>query len=286
MTATNQSTAPPRVRLVGQFDHPDFADAVELLRAGAQMATTPDIQAELIVVAQNRPGEIANQTIQSLRRDAPLSGIVALLGTWCEGETRTGRPWPGVERLYWYEFPAWWRRQLALHAVGRCPDWAQPTDLAQASRVVPDPGRGSGLPGSQSIPKYTNGLIMLSAPVRETAATLADVLQQAGYATVWQPPGRSTGIVRGTVAGIWDGAQLCEREEEGLAAFCRELARDLAPVIALLDFPRRDRSQHAREVGAAAILGKPWLNVDLVATVENLTSCRKWSNDFITCRAA
>ncbi|MGH9818364.1 MAG: hypothetical protein ACRD6I_20055, partial [Candidatus Acidiferrales bacterium] len=125
MSLTTNSLRSPSVRLVGDFHHPDFEDAIELLRAGAQIVSTPDIPPELIVVTQSRPDMISDRTIQSIRRSAPLSGIIALLGSWCEGETRTGRPWPGIERLYWYEFPAWWRRQLAVRAAGRCPDWAR-----------------------------------------------------------------------------------------------------------------------------------------------------------------
>ncbi|MEX2309783.1 MAG: hypothetical protein WD738_19575 [Pirellulales bacterium] len=267
MNLNDHVWAPPLVRLVGQFDHPDLEDAVELLRAGAQIIASPDVPPELIVVAQSRPGEISDQTIKSLRRCAPLSGLVALLGTWCEGETRNGRPWPGVERLYWYEFPAWWRRQLALRAAGHCPDWARAHGFAQASRVVPDPGRGRGLPGSPPIRNSARGLIVLSAAVRETAAALADILQQAGYASVWQSPARPAPIVRGAAAGIWEGGQLSEREADHLAAFCRALAPDAAPVIALLDFPRHDRCKLARDLGAAAILGKPWLNSDLIRTM-------------------
>jgi hypothetical protein len=297
MNSILEAAALPRVRIVGEVDHTDFAEALELLRAGAQVVTTPDSRPELIVVMQSRPGLICDATIESLRRGAPLAGIVALLGTWCEGETRTGRPWPGVQRLYWYEFPAWWQRQLALRAAGRCPDWARADDIAPASRVVPDPGRGRGghpAHGSAgcrvagSLPTYncTNGLVVISTPVRDTAATLADVLQQAGYATLWQPPRRPAPVVRGAVAGIWDGGQLSKHEENSLSEFCTRLARDAAPVIALLDFPRRDRCERARRVGAVTVLGKPWPNVNLMETVKELTVDRARDNEPTITRAA
>jgi hypothetical protein len=40
--------------------------------------------------------------------------------------------------------------------------------------------------------------------------------------------------------------------------------------VALLDFPRRDCYDLARQIGAAAVLGKPWLNADLVTTVDDV----------------
>jgi hypothetical protein len=245
----------PAVQLVGDVTHPDFRDAIVLLRDEAQLAAGANVSPELIVVAQSRPGSIPSNKVAELQRSSPLAGIVALAGSWCEGETRTGKPWPGIERLYWYEFPAWWRRQMALRAAGLCPDWARPRE----SRF-----RISDF-GFRIAAKPSRGLIAICAGYRETADIFAEVLRRAGHATVWQPPGRSVMAVRGAVAGIWDGGQLNDRESDDLSAFCRRLASDNAPVIALLDFPRRDRADHALEIGAAAVLGKPWLNVDVIA---------------------
>jgi hypothetical protein len=284
MTATNQKVAPPRVRLVGQIDHPDFADAFAMMRAEGQLVVGHEAHAELTVVAQSRPGGVSYRMIESLRRDAPLSGFVALLGTWCEGETRTGRPWPGIERLYWYEFPAWWRRQIALRASGQCPDWSRNGECGMRGLDV---GASDSIRKAPSEDRNQRGaLIMVSCAVRDTAMALADVLQQAGYAAFWRPPGVRAAVVRGATAGIWDGGQLSEQEAARLAAFCRELKSDAAPVIALLDFPRRDRCELARQLGAAAILGKPWFNVDLVATIELLTDYRIGSKDVLIGRAA
>jgi|SRR5688572_15927611 len=251
----------PTVQLVGQVEHSDFADALRLLREQANVVDAAAITSpELVVIAQCRPGAIANNVIEQLRRRAPLAGIVALLGSWCEGESRTGRPWPGVPRLYWYEFPAWWRRQSTLRAAGLCPDWARPFDFGFR---ISDFGFES-----EGIRNATRGVVVLSVPVRDTRLAIADVLADAGYATVWHRIGWPDCEVHGAAAGIWDGGQLDDREADDLALFCRKLSRDGAPVIALLDFPRRDRVRRAIDLGALAVLGKPWRNEALVATLE------------------
>ena len=59
-----------------------------------------EVRPELIVIAQSYPGEFTAAQVDRLRRHAPLARVVALLGSWCEGELRTGRPWPGAIRLY------------------------------------------------------------------------------------------------------------------------------------------------------------------------------------------
>ena len=58
--------------------------------AGRRRGSSPDV----IVVAQAFPGQFSHQAIDRLRRLAPLARMVGLMGSWCEGEMRTGSPWP------------------------------------------------------------------------------------------------------------------------------------------------------------------------------------------------
>jgi len=252
--------ARPSVWLVGEAEHPDFAEVVALLRETADIGPQPP---ELIVVAQSRPGVFAARDIDGLRRSAPLAGVVALLGSWCEGESRSGRPAAGVSRLYWYEFPNWWRRQLALRAAGRRPEWARP---AASEEQGADPLRGC--PGREQ--GVIGGTIAIDTVCFDTAMALADVLQSAGADAIWVRPGREADL-SGVTFGIWEGGQLGDAEAERLAAFCTKLTTNSAPVVALLDFPRRDRCKVARQAGAAAVMGKPWLNVDLVDMIRHLS---------------
>ena len=259
---------PAVVQLVGDVDHQDFRDAIALVRSSSCVADVGGPSPELIVVAQSRTGSVRLADVEELRRRFPLAGVVALAGTWCEGETRTGRPWPGIARLYWYEFPEWFRRQLNLRAAGRCPEWSQ-CDFGFPAAA----GKRLSEIGLRIAGKVEHGLIQLRAGSRETADTLSDVLGSAGYATVWQRSGSSVPFVRGAVAGVWDGGQLDEREADELSAFCRRLDRARTPVVVILDFPRRDRVERALECGAAAVLGKPWRIEDLLGTIEqNLRS--------------
>ncbi|MEX2187531.1 MAG: hypothetical protein WD875_12085 [Pirellulales bacterium] len=254
------TTIGPSVWLVGDFEHPDFAKAVPLVRATADVG--PALP-EVIVVAQSRPGVIRRREIERLRRSAPLAGVVSLLGSWCEGETRTGRPAAGVRRLYWHEFPSWWQRQMVLRAAGRCPDWARGEDR----RLMIDDCRF----------EERNNRFAIETNCWDTAAALADVLNSVGSETIWLRPGRKDVDLCGVTAGIWEGGQLSDAESERLAAFSARLATQNAPVVALLDFPRRDRCEVARRAGAAAVLGKPWVNVDLMATLRQIIGQAKHS---------
>ncbi len=204
----------PTVWLVGDDGHPDFAEAVTLVRATADVGSALP---EVIVVAQSRPGVIRRRELERLRRSAPLAGVVSLLGSWCEGETRTGKPAAGVRRLYWYEFPSWWQRQLALREAGRCPEWVWGEDR----RLLIDDCRFE-----ERINRYA-----IETNCWDTAAALTDVLKSVGGETIWLRPGSEHGELRGAVAGIWDGGQLNDAEAARLAAFCGRMATFAAPVV-------------------------------------------------------
>ena len=269
---TTKPTERPHVCLVGEHGHADFAGVVDLLHGEAELSFDADTRTcpELIVVARSRPGVVSVRYVEQLRRAAPLAGVVALLGSWCEGQARASRPVHDALRLYWYEFAPWWRRQLELRTAGGCPDWARPAEEKLRSHLRHNLDatlctrysvRGARLAACK-------GLIVLEAPRWETAETLALVLERAGYSTLWHPPGGKVPFVRGVAAGIWDGSQLDDREAHDLAMFCSRLARESAPVIALMDFPRRDRCEIAGQAGAAVVLGKPWNNADLMTSLD------------------
>lgn len=260
---------PPTVHLTGAISHVDFRDAIAAIHANARIVDVVR-SPELIVVAQGRPGEVSLAEVCRLRRAAPLAGVVGLVGSWCEGEMRTGRPWPGVPRLYWYEFPPWWQRQLRLHAAGRCPDWARPAGTAP----MPAPLPGATWPGPQAS-KCLAGVVVLHVGAGDTADVLIDAFGRAGFATVWQRPGRDACQISDVAAGVWDGGQLDGHELANLSRFCEQLARDRAGVVALLDFPRRHSVDAALACGAAAVLGKPWHNDDLVAAVRSIAATSK-----------
>jgi DNA-binding response OmpR family regulator len=144
---------------------------------------------------------------------------------------------------------------------GRCPDWARPA-TADAHTI--------GALKQQQNNAALGALIVLQTTCWETGDVLADTLRDAGYATIWIPNSDRRPTIRGAAAGIWEGRQLDQSELCRLADFSKQLAKDESPVIALADFPRRERCKLAIEAGAATVLGKPWLNADLLDTLERL----------------
>ena len=166
-SSNNSSGRPPRVCLIGDHEHPDFADAVALIQGDADLMfdISPRTCAELIILARSRPGMIGRQRVDQLRRTAPLAGIVALLGSWCEGQARASRPRHDVQRLYWYRISALVAATIGtsrgrplpgLGAAGRCRRPFATTTCSVLSTQYSDTQRQSGV-------------ILLNTPHWETA---------------------------------------------------------------------------------------------------------------------
>jgi hypothetical protein len=256
------------VLVVGDLEAADIRLAAEALRRAAPLVSVADVEqalawlaagdraadlapVELIVVAQSWPDQFTADDIDRLRRAAPLVRILALGGTWCDGESRTGNPWPADFRASWHQWPVRFRRQLARLAGGDCPAWGLPITTADDERLLWSADFDA--PGSR-------GLVAIQARQWDMARWLADACGLAGYATVWIEPGRAARAT-GMVAGIWDATCCDPREIAELRSLVAALVG--APVIAVLGFPRAEDCQRVRWAGAAAVLSKPLLLDDL-----------------------
>lgn len=249
---------PLRVLAVGDVDHPEFAEPLAtlgseaLLTFGQEGDITSPPRFDLVIVCQSRPGRFDPHQFGDVAKRYPLAGRVVLLGSWCEGETRTGRPLEGFQRLFWYQFDLWWKLTRDAWRRGKPTDWQQ----------LP----GDAAPGG-STPQTQLGLIAIAAGDFTSAETLIEACRSLGYAACWCPIARPSWPVTSLPnGGIWVGEMLEPWEEPHLKAF-REWLPPYVPLLALLDFPRSERVRRARELGATDILGKPWRLDQLAAAL-------------------
>lgn len=249
--------------LVGGAERSEFREAIAALRELTLLIAVPSVEAALghltaggvapdfLVIAQTRPGEFSTEQIERLRRRAPLARVVGLLGSWCEGETRTGRPWPAAIRVYWYHWPPRCARNVGRLLDGVCSEWGLPVTANDEDRLL-----------ARSVEKPTRrrGRIAIAAAHRETFEALSTACRSRGHTTRWLRPHLPV-HARRDAAALWVGGDLNERE----AAHLRRVAEQLpgVPVVALLDFPRVSTCDRARRCGAAAVLARPFELEDL-----------------------
>lgn len=146
------------------------------LRKGSMLLQKGDFLPDLILLVQSYPGEFSASQVDLLRRAAPLAPIGVVLGPWCEGETRSGKPLPGVWRVYWHQWLVRGRLQIERFLQGECPLWGLPTTSIDEERLLATP-----LP----LPKKRQGPIGICSASPDSAQGMCIGLQAWGYETHW-----------------------------------------------------------------------------------------------------
>jgi DNA-binding NarL/FixJ family response regulator len=266
-------TTSPTLIAAGPWQDAEFSGVRAELGADQPWSTAPTLRAaidhiaaaddppELLLLAQSHPGADDQAEVERLRQLAPLTRVIVVAGSWCEGELRTGRPLTGVVRIYWYEFVAWWRAALERIANRETPPWAEPlTDLraGHSIRLRPPSTESPSNAGAEK------RVLAIDTTDYSTFDALSAGLTPLDWQCVWQPRHRpawndqSSAEPQSPTAALWDGGQLDAEELTNLTAFCRRLNDLHAPVVALLDFPRAEHVNQTQSAGAAALFAKPY----------------------------
>lgn len=261
-----------RILLTGDFEADEFTGAAREMKRACEVVLQPSVSfaaewlkaaeapVDLIVVAQSRPGQIGAAAIESLRRAAPLAPIVGLLGSWCEGEMRSGFPWPGVPRVYWHQWPSRFSEELARLAKGQPGTWTMPLTATSEERLLASARMRDG--AIQNVAAVVGGY-------REMAEWLAAACRQRGMSAIVLPGLPSTQM-DGIEIVFWDAGLATPNLIDGFGRLATCFVR--APVMVLLDFPRSDDVRQLTAAGAAAVLAKPLLVADLFGNMERVLS--------------
>jgi hypothetical protein len=266
---SNPDSAPrPAVLLIGDHTFHEFAECVAWLAEHTDLTTVGTIAAAMslmteplrnwdtLVIAQARPGQFTQIDVEQLSRTLPLTPLVALLGSCCEGETRSGKPWPGVVRIYWHQ---WLARVPSELSSGRSPTtWHLPKTASDAERVDF---------ALRCVPPSAAGLVAICTPDAAFSRALEQACKIAGYTTVWiRDPAQ--GGPHESAAVLWH----CTGSDELLATQIRAARRSWchSPIIGLCGFPRYDQVALARRCGISAIVSLPFLLPDLWNTLRSI----------------
>ncbi len=252
---------PPSVLLIGDAEHHELRPAKRWLQSHVRLQLADSVAQVLalappyvadwqtIVLAQTRPGQFSLRDVERLSHIVPLAHFVALLGSHCEGETRSGQPWPGVVRVYWHQ----WLVRCEAELVSRIEptSWQLPRTSSEVERtqclLQRAAARHDGL-----LAIYTRKAVLFDA--------LAAACRRVGYTSVWCVREQRR-IVEGAVAAIWDAETADEASVQQLARITRHLGT--TPVVAVMGFPRFDQVQRLLSSGVASVVSLPLQLPDL-----------------------
>ena len=248
--------------LIGDFRREEFRKVAELVRRDGTAYAAADVpqaqrlvvqerngqgnlSPDLVVLACEQPGQFLHHDLYALKRQLPLARFLGVLGAWCEGETRTGLPWPGMSRTYWHHWLPHWSNEMQRFLDGRVTAWGLQQTAADDERSLLSP--------IAVCPQ--EGLVLVRSESFDMADMLCHACRAHGYGAVWIPPGQQA-FVEGVAAVLWDAPDVDPREIDN----CRSSYPN-APIVALIDFPRVEDARQAAGAGVTLVMGKP-LNID------------------------
>lgn len=256
--------ASPSILLVGPAHRAEFRDIVATLGSLGQMTaaraaseaesilTSGKPAVDWIVVLQSFPGEISGSAVDRLRRQAPLARVVGLLGSWCEGEMRSGEPWPAAIRVYWHQWSDRCAAEWDRMQDGRPAAWSLPATATEEERLLVE---------SRDPLPVGAGLVAVCSRSVDMGEWLCEACRRQGYATVQLDAGHVPRI-EGAAAALFDLPDAEPADLAELDAFAARLRP--APVLALMHFPRPHDIRNSRRHGAAGVLSKPIQLEDLL----------------------
>ena len=259
------------ILLLGNTRRREFREARAAMDSCARVVEAADVAAacalvaeeewafDLIVLATAHPGQFPAEAVERLRRLAPLSRVVALLGSWCEGEMRSGHPCPGAIRVYWHQWAPRIGRESARWHDGLRSSWGLPATASEEERVL--------AVAEEPLPRRS-GLCAVCSDEFAMQDWISAACRRAGYTTAWLRPGDPPPAEK-PLAAIFDGGDQPGHQYEHLRRFAAAVRP--APVLALLGFPRAKDLDLALAAGAAAVLSKPFLVQDLLWQLDALS---------------
>lgn len=263
--------------LIGDRSRAEFREVCEAIAAVGRVTAVADAEAALrrlaggrlapdvVVLLQAYPGQFPADQVERLRRAVPLARPVGLLGSWCEGEMRSGSPTPASVRVYWHQGLPRFERELRCLREARGGAWSLPLTATDEERLLANADRPI---------EQRPGLIAIHTDRFEMEDWLSAACRRRGGSTVWLRPPRPA-RVEGAVAAIYDGPEGGESHFDELSHLAATLGRlpsgRPVPILALLGFPRTRHHRRALAAGAAAVLSKPANLDDLYWYLDRLT---------------
>lgn len=266
------------VLATGDYWHEDFADEFSRIESPVTMVpverldSIPPADYDVIVLAQSRRDQFSQTLVDSLRAKMPHVPVVALLGSWCEGQNRSGEPLLGVNDVHWHQ----WRNRFELFSKqlqsGDTPDWQQPLTATVADRV-----RDLSI-DSASLNSIKGTRILISSLQRTSFESLRDALSLYHCDCAWN---ESSTIAKDAEFDLVcvDGNTATDDFRSRVEAIRNRMGE--VPVIAILNAPRQQDFTGLASIGVFELIAKPFLQQDLVLVAIRALQQHQASSDVV-----
>ena len=256
------------ILVTGEYWHPDFQPFISTLDIPVTMVpiekieSVKDYKFDLVLVAQSRRNQISDEDIESLQALFINLPVVALLGSWCEGEPRSGAPWPGVTRVYWHQWEGRYDRFVEQLDHEGITDWHAPRTSSVADQIA---GLKKAAVNSASGSRME--YIGVSAWTRDQYEMIADSVKHFGWRCGWVERALWDGATSRLVSAICVDADSWSGDLQNRLKWIHDEIPE-APMVLLLSYPRQDEMDAIRRAGVAEVVSKPFELADLESALK------------------
>jgi hypothetical protein len=253
-----------KILVTGDFWHTDFQTIVSKFDVPVTLVpfdkveTVVDQNYDLVVLAQSRRDQFLESEVEELLANFPAVPVVGLLGSWCEGESRSGRPYPGVIRVYWHQWEGRYSQFVEQLGKSGITSWHAPRTATSSDHIV-----------AQTIQKdfsLGSGYIGVSAWTRSEFEMLDDAITSFGWRSrwversIWDAASSATVSVMCVIADSWT-AEL-EKRIQWLNSEIPDV-----PFVLLLNYPRQSDAESIASAGISSVVSKPFELQDLKVAI-------------------
>ena len=261
--------------VTGDYWHQDFQSVLQRTRNVAITFVPLDAclqqsqsegNLDLVVVAAARRDQFSAQAIEQLRESCFPTPVIALLGSWTEGEVRSGTPWMGIPRVYWHQWPALFAWFEFQQSAGSQTGWQLPATASIGDRIRHD--TAANLP-SLIAPSGISETVGISALTSDSFLALADAVHALGGIPAWleQMEWNALDPISSKLVCVdadgWSPA--LEQRIQWIDSFLPD-----ANLIVTANFPRQSDVELLHAAGVAEVVSKPFELAGLAAILEKL----------------
>ena len=261
-----------KVLFTGDFWHSDFKSVLSQFEVPVTLVSFEKAKSlaasdfDLVVIAQARRGQHSETEVEELRTRFSTTPVVALLGSWCEGETRSGTPWPGVPRVYWHQWEGRYQKFVSQLEHHKITDWHAARTSTIADQVVK----------SQTI-DVPNPIqcIAISAWTNRQHAMVADAVNHFGWTSCWIERAAWNAETSSAIDAIVIEADSWSAELASRVKWVRRQVGD-CPIVLITNYPRQNNLEEIKAAGISEVVSKPFeLNALKTAVVSAFESSHK-----------
>jgi hypothetical protein len=260
--------------MTGDYWHSDFRDVLTQLKMPTTLVPGENIKShkyppgdfELIVLAQARRDQFSSDDFDFLQQQFPQTPIISLLGSWCEGEMRSGTPVAGPIRIYWHQWQGRYDSFAKQINSNLLSTWHLPRTAIPVDRVV---SRMAALAEERDAREHERNDIVVgvSAWTRDGFEMISDAVENFGFCCDWLEHDTLSGKPSRRPAVLCINADSLSENLQANLLDQRSRFPNV-PIVVLLNFPRKFEVDSARELGVSEIVSKPFELIDLKFALE------------------